>query len=480
MGIVTADRVGSHYDVVVAGTGFGALFYVHALLRHRPKWRVLMLERGGMNSRDWQIENQKNSPIDCETTFQTSSDKIWNFTVGYGGGTNCWYGQTPRLVPSDFRTKTLYGVGQDWPLSYDELETFYCDAEELMSISGPDDIAAVSPRSRPYPLPHHVMTEPDRLMKKAQPGLHFSIPTARASIPTKTRAACCDSAHCNLCPVDAKFTALNGFEALRNDDRIDMCFGAEVRSFEHAGGSASHALYRADGKDRKVSGDLFVLGANALLSPPVLLRSGMDHPLTGVGINEQIGLNIEVLLDGVDNFGGSTITTGINLSAYEGEFRREHAGALIYFENRWIYGLRKEWGKWRQTLPLTVVVEDPPQDGNYVTVNDEGEPVVHYEGWSDYGSKGADAILKKLPDILSPLPVEKIDFKGYRATESHIQSTLRMGTSKANSVVDRTLIHHDIRNLVVVGTSLFPTSPTMNPSLTAAALSLWGAEQQLA
>jgi choline dehydrogenase-like flavoprotein len=465
------------YDVVIVGTGFGALFYAHRLLQLKPDWRLLMLERGHRNSHAWQIENQKNSPISPGSTFSTESEKLWNFTVGYGGGTNCWYGQTPRLLPSDFRTKALYGVGQDWPLSYDELEPFYCDAEEIMAISGPEDIAGVSPRSRPYPLPPHLFSSPDEIMKAAQPQQHFVLPTARASVQTETRSRCCASSRCSLCPVDAKFTAENGFAALLDHPQLDTALGATVTAFEHAGGSISRCRYSAGGRDYSVKAALFVLGANALHSPAILLRSGIDHPLTGRGINEQIGLNVEVMLDGVKNFDGSTITTGINLSAYEGAFRKEHGAALIYFENRWAHRLRAEWGRWRETLPLTIVVENPPEDDNHVTLDGEGRPVVKYVKDSQYGLRGCEAVIEKLPAILAPLPVERIVDRGRRPTESHLQGTLRMGATRADSVVDRNLVHHDVRNLVVVGTALFPTCPPMNPSLTAAALSLWGAQE---
>ncbi|WYK06291.1 GMC oxidoreductase [Cereibacter sphaeroides f. sp. denitrificans] len=51
-----------------------------------------------------------------------------------------------------------------------------------------------------------------------------------------------------------------------------------------------------------------------------------------------------------------------------------------------------------------------------------------------------------------------------------------MGSDPARSVVDAGLVHHRLRNLVVVGTSTFPTCSAANPSLTAAALSLRAAD----
>ncbi|MBZ9887813.1 GMC family oxidoreductase [Mesorhizobium sp. BR1-1-3] len=78
---------------------------------------------------------------------------------------------------------------------------------------------------------------------------------------------------------------------------------------------------------------------------------------------------------------------------------------------------------------------------------------------------------------ISPLPVEKLFDRGIRPTESHVQGTLRMGTGPADSVVDSGMIHHQLRNLVVVGTSTYPSCSCANPSLTAAALSLRAASR---
>ncbi|RUY19561.1 GMC oxidoreductase, partial [Mesorhizobium sp. M7A.F.Ca.CA.004.12.1.1] len=60
---------------------------------------------------------------------------------------------------------------------------------------------------------------------------------------------------------------------------------------------------------------------------------------------------------------------------------------------------------------------------------------------------------------------------------SHVQGTVRRGTGPADSVIDSGMIHHQLRNLVVVGTSTYPSCSCANPSLTAAALSLRAASR---
>lgn len=468
---------GMHFDVVIVGSGFGSSFFLHRLLR-KPGQRVLVLEWGGHATHDWQLEHERNSPVADDSTYATRSEKEWNFTIGFGGGTNCWFAQTPRLHPGDFRLRSVHGVAEDWPIGYDDLEPYWCDAEEIMAVSGDPDMAQVMPRSRPFPQPPHRMSGPDRLMKQARPASHFVMPTARARIATDTRAACCASLRCQICPADAKFTANNSLVPLYEAEGVTLCLGAEVRRFEAAGSSVQAAIFAdGEGREHRVTGDLFVLGANAIHSPAILLRSDLGGGLTGLGLHESYGWSVEAYLDGVDNFDGSTITTGLDLGLYDGPHRATEGAALVYFENRWSHGLRLGAERMRQTLPLVVVTEDLPEDRNRVTLDGEGRAFVEYHGPSDYAVRGMKRALAALPDLLSPLPVQRIIDRGLRGTESHLQGTLRMGSDPAHSVVDADLLHHRLRNLVVVGTSTFPTCSAANPSLTAAALSLRAADR---
>lgn len=476
MALVDAQAAAlDHYDLIVIGSGFGSSFFTRKFLEKR-RGRILMVEWGQHHAHDWQVENKKNSEIDHFSTYASNSEKPWNFTVGLGGGMNCWFGQTPRFHPSDFKLRSLYGVGLDWPFGYEELEPFYAEAEQIMSVSGDPDMASIMPRSTPFPQPPHKLSGPDRIMKAAHPNLHFAMPTARARIPTDGRTSCCASFRCQICPVDAKFSANNGFGSLYYGDQIDLLLGAEVRRLDSANGVVSAAIVNVGGREMRLTADLFVLGANAIQSPAIMLRSGLETPLTGVGLHESLGTFVEAYLDGVEGFDGSTITTGLNFSLYDGAFRSEYGGALIYFENRWTHGFRPEPGKWKQTIPMMIVTEDILDDRNKVVLDKNQNAYVSFAGASDYARRGQEEAFKKLDKALSPLPVEKIIFRSERRTESHLQGTMRIGNDPQTSVIDPQMIHHQIRNLVVVGSSSFATCSCANPSLTVAALSLRAAD----
>ncbi len=145
--------------------------------------------------------------------------------------------------------------------------------------------------------------------------------------------------------------------------------------------------------------------------------------------------------------------------------------------------LRDERGKWRQRIQLTFIYEDLPQVANRVTIgSDPTRPVVQYGAPSDYTTRAIAALESELPPVLDALPVERYEIvRPDRPTsEGHNLGTTCMGRDPATSVVDPDLVHHRIRNLLVLGGSVFPAISPANPTLTICALSLRAADRLMA
>ncbi len=476
----TVSEVAGPYDVVFVGSGFASTFFLYRYLRYLPaSARVLVLERGKLHTHADQLEMGRTSHIHPNDTWINTGrepDKVWNFTIGFGGGSNCWWGNSVRQHPSDFKIKSTYGVGTDWPLTYDDLENYYTEAEEIMHVSGPRE-EMLWPRSRPFPLPPHTLPHADRILKEADPAHHFAATTARPSRDTGSRPKCCANGVCHLCPIDSKFTILNSFMDAYDDPRVDVLLEAEARAVDIEAGIATGVVYRHEGKDKSVKTDLVVLGANALFNPSILQRSGLDHQLLGRNLYDNYAVFGEAFMDGIDHFQGSTVVCGMNYSKYDGAFRANHPSVL--FETWNVGTLRPDHGKWRQVLPFLLKIEDLPQEKNYVRLAsvDDDLPEISYNAYSAYALTAANRAEEIVAEILAPLPIESIKRFPYGSAGSHIHGTTMMGTDPATSVVDAAQVHHQVRNLVVGGSGGFPSGCQSNPTLTICAVAMRSADK---
>ncbi len=467
-----------NYDVIIVGTGFASTFFLKRYLETAGKVaRILVLERGPAMDHQERLERRLEAEPP-ETYYRSAgmASKRWAFSIGFGGSSNCWWGNVPRFIPADFEIASRFGHGRDWPFGYDELEPYYTETEEIMQIAGTDENYR-HPRSAPFPLPPHNQSDPEKVLRGAYPDTYFPMPNARASRAGAVRPRCCANAVCSLCPVDAKFTIANGMNDIYAEQNVTVVTGAHVHSLEMSAGEVTGVEYTDAGVPRSARGSLVVLGANALFNPLIMMNSGIEHPMLGRRLHEQAGIEGEVFLDGLDSFQGSTSVTGLGYMLWEDEERRRAmAPALI---ETWSCGtLRAETGRWRQVMPIRVVYEDIPEERNFVAPADDDRdmPLANFAGYSDYTERSMARVEDDLAKIFAPLPVEEIRLSVV-ATEAHIQGTVVMGTDPATSVVDAGCISHRHRNLMVLGSAVFPSCSPANPTLTISALALRAADR---
>ncbi len=468
------------YDLAIVGTGFASTFFLMQYLKSAPKnARVIVLERGPVNSGAPGQAYKENKGVSfADTYINKNPKKGWVQRIGFGGGT-CWTGNTPRMHPNDFRTKSLYGRGDDWPISYDDLEPYYVQIEQWMGISGKE--SSMYPRSKPYLLPPHRLNAFDRELAKKYPDFYMPMPSARASAAGSERPSCCGNGVCSTCPIAAKFQVDFHSRNVYEDPRVTLLTEANVVAIDIQAKVVKGVIYIKGGKEASVKCDLAVVGAHGIMTPFILLKSGLSDPALGRYLNEQVSVSVDVFLDGVQNYDGSQITTGLGVMGLDGAFRKDRPGYLL--ENWNIPWLRAEQGRWRERGFLKLVFEEVPQERNHVSVStsDASKPEVMYVDDSDYGKKGLLEADKIVQELLAGLPVESYSLHHEEGLggEAHIQGTTRMGVDPQTSVVDSGLIHHQVRNLITLGSGVFTTCPAANPTLTLSALAVMACDKLL-
>jgi choline dehydrogenase-like flavoprotein len=271
---------------------------------------------------------------------------------------------------------------------------------------------------------------------------------------------------------------INDMRATLQDPRVTLLTRNDVQGLRVDGGRVTGVTGRGpDGSDFEIRGDTVALGANAIYNPFLLLSSGIDDGPVGRGLQEQYSVRVTLLLDGLDDGDGSSQTTGVGYSEAHGDFRREVAGGFFETWNLTVY--RPHPTRYRQRLDVMFLVDDLRDDRNFVAISDTDptRPEVHFEGFSAYAQRGVDRILTRVPDIFAALPVEDVlVIEKPAADHKHIQGTTVMGHDPALSVVDGGLVHHRMRNLLVLGSGAFPTAGWANPTLTICATALRAAD----
>lgn len=474
----------NHYDLILVGTGFASSFFLKKYLSKIDQGkRVLVLERGHFYPHEERLKVKRAEHSDYEKFEEpweqaiknVNPKKRWPFTTGLGGCSNCWWGCTPRFMPSDFKMKTLFGIEQDWPVGYDDLDPYYYEAEDLMSVSGPEQTPF--PRTGKYPLPPHTFSLVDKILHKTYGNQYISQPTARASRATTGRNSCMASSTCDTCPVNAKFTIENSNIGVYQDKRVELIYGAAVYSLVTVNNVVRKVNYIKDGKEYNVSAEVIALGANPFFNTNILLNSGDKNPLTGKGFGEQLGMQVLIYLDNMSNVGGSTWVNANGYMLYDGAHRKDFAACLMEVSNAPYY-IRLERGKWLNIASFRLLFEDLPLNSNYITTTSNPlVPEVNFKERSAYTLKAIENMKKKLPGLLSCLPVEKLKYLEPFPNEGHIIGGTRMSDDPKLGVVDKHMIHHQYRNLFVLGAGAFTTYSASNPTLTLSALSLFAADK---
>lgn len=524
-----AQSIRSSADVVIVGAGIAAGMIARKLAQQGID--VLMVEAGDRIERWRIVENFRNSafkgdfaqpypmsehaphpqysPADNEYLIQKGPDKYPVSYLRMVGGTSWhWAAAAWRLLPSDFRLKTLHDKGRDWPISYDELEPYYQEAEVDWGVAGPDyDIG--SPRSQPYPLPQVPLSYFDQSIKTvvdANGYLSVAEPVARNSQPYENRPTCCGNGCCMpICPIDAQY---HGGIAIQKAEAAGakLLVNAVVYRIEHDANDTIVAIHylTPEGASFRVTGKIFVLAANAVEIPRLMLmstsdrhpngignssgmvgRNLMDHPTTGLNFLSQ-----EPMWPGR----GPMRATSIN-NLRDGPSRSEYAAFKINISNaapfravtdllikQGVYGAEldekiRDWSsRWVSIRSFFEMLPDPQ---NRIALSPDHKdklglprPEVYYKV-SSYVDKATPIAREHYTNIAKLFNGSNLNYNDtYSNDSNHIMGTLIMGNDAQDSVVDGDLRSFDHPNLFIASTGVMPSAGTINSTLTLGALSM--------
>jgi glucose dehydrogenase len=527
------QAAGETYDVVIVGAGVaGALIGSRLALAGA---RVAILEAGPRVDRDEAVDRFRGaiaktpeSPypgtawaprpdtLDLDLYYVQSGPEHFKSTYErrVGGTTWHWLGTAIRLLPSDFEMKTRFGVGVDWPLSYQELEPWYGEAERELGVAGDGSRDLGSPRSTDYPMPPIPISFGDQLWVKAAATLGLRVeptPQARNSVAYQGRPACCGNAMCiPICPIQAKYDASYHVK-VAEDAGARVIENAVAHRIEVDGeGKVTAVGYKTpDGTEQTISSRIYVGAAHAIETAKLLLMSTSEATPHGVAnSSDQVGrhlsdhpiqLSIAASKEPYYPYRGPLSVAGIE-QVREGDFRRERSAFRIEIGNDgWSWPGMDPLGVAQALIAqgyvgealyrtvgdripyqvrLASLTEQLPNPDNRIVPDDAKRdavgiprPKLSYQ-YDDYTIKGiqeARAIHDALFNALGVTFKEHVqEIQG----AGHVMGTHRMGSDPSTSVTDADGRTHDHPNLFLAGGGLFPTYGTANPTLTIAALAL--------
>lgn len=434
-----------------------------------------------------------------------------------GGSAVRWEAIAVRQPVADFATRTRFGHGVDWPLSYDELEPYYGAAEREIGVAGTDaDNVFAPPRSTPFPLPPFELSVDDRLLQERLErhgvALHTT-PQARTRHRYDGRLACANVNACGTCPIGARYSPQLHLRRLLAIGRCRFRTGATVRRIvtDRFGEPRSLLVAVRGNEERTYAADVIVVAAGAFPTARLLLVSTSPASPDGLGnAGGQVGRNLvfhhlwigrlryrETLFPG--RVGA---WTGQSHQFLEPDGRGRHGGVKVEFSSRRAHATHEPIQLWdppatvvvdsmtgedvgermREVLhwrPIVLHAESLPDERKYLELGARrdgyGDPLahVHYEqnGFDRRTHGFARSIFRRFRDATGAIEAELVDVDRYYSGFHHL-GTCRMGDDVGSSVVDRDGRVHGTRRLFVVGGSVFCGSGTVNPTLTIAALSL--------
>ncbi len=550
------------FDVCVVGSGAGGGMVARVLCEAGAK--VVMLEAGGL----WDVEKDSamfNWPYDSPRRGAATRDRQFGeFDAGLGGWTldgepyttakgtefewfrvrmlggrtNHWGRISLRFGPDDFRRKSIDGLGDDWPIGYEDLKPYYDKVDRLVGLFGsaeglpnePDGIFLPPPKPRCYEL----------LVKQACDRLEITCIPSRLSILTRPhngRPACHYCAECGRgCAAHSNFSSPSVLlPPARNTGNLTLiphAMAREVTTDSEGRATGVSYVHTQELQEYAVRARVVVLAASACESARLLLNSrssrfpgGLANGSGVVGryVTDSTGCSVTGLVPKMmetprhneDGVGGMHLYMPWWLDNRKLDFPRgyhiEFGGGLRVPMYGFMSGIHRYNGRGRTTggggygaqlkedyrryygsmigfagRGETVARKDNYCDIDPNVVDRYGIPVLRFHvTWSDHEYRQVRHMQRTFREIiqelggtpLSPIPPEDEGFGITKPGEIiHEVGTVRMGADPRTSVLNSFCQAHEVPNLFVTDGGPFVSQADKNPTWTILALAWRAAE----
>jgi choline dehydrogenase-like flavoprotein len=487
-------------DIIIIGSGAGGGTMAYALKDSGAE--VLILERGDFLP----VERENWSPEDVINRARYKPDEQWEHRGKPYRGSNHYFvgGMTKmfgaclaRMRPADFEEYGLDdGPSPAWPFDYHELEPYYGVAEQIWGVRGNDGEDPMEPpRSTPYPFPglEHE-PEVERLAGKlTEQGLHpYTLPmgVAFGGGGNCVRSKYCDGFACMLhAKSDADVRCVR--PALQSPTvSLQTNARAERLLTDDKGRRVTAVEARVEGELQRLTADTFVVGAGAVNTAALFLRSTSSaHPNGLANSSDQVGRNYiqhrDTAVSGVDprrrNEGGFQKTLGLNDFYLSADGNHPRLGSLqttgkvlpqhIKGQLPWIpRGVARAVAE--HSIDWWLMTEDCPLPENRVVLAPNGG--IRLE-WRPTSRPRHQKLVKETRKMMRRAGYPIVVWSHFGLpVNAHQSSTMRIGTDPQTSVLDPMCKPHDLDNVHVVDASFLPSlgAGPGGPTLTIAAMAL--------